>query len=97
MRDSILNSKIWDMDKSDDLMQGLMSMQVAWAMEDRMEACQQVNLLKASQNGKYTPFISAEVNKALKLKLETSTSLQSLVRGMTGGGSTNIFNIPTKS
>lgn len=93
MRDQILGSKIWSLDNGENLVQGLMSMQVAWAMEDRMEACQQVNLLKMSQNGKYTPFVSAELNKALKLKLETSTSLQTIIRSLSGGGSYNVFNI----
>ena len=38
------------------------------------------------------PFISAELNKALKMKLDSTNSLQSLIRGFTGNGTTNIFN-----
>ena len=56
-----------------------------------MEIAHQVNVLRESQGGKYMPFISAELGKALKLKLESSTSLQSIVRNITGGSTTNIF------
>lgn len=91
MSAQIVSSRLWDSNKQKDLIDGLISEQLSWAIEDRMEASQQLNLLKASQGGKYTPFISAEVNKAIKLKLESSTSLQSIVRTLTGGGSTNLF------
>ena len=78
-------------DKAEDLLQALMGEQLAWALEDRMEIAHQVNILRESQGGKYVPFISAELGKALKLKLESSTSLQSIVRNLTGGSTTNIF------
>jgi len=58
----------------------------------RMEISHQVNILRESQGGHYTPFISAELNKALKMKLDSSTSLQSIIRTFMGGGTTNIFN-----
>ena len=93
MRDNIIGSKIWTQDNGEDILQGLMSMQVAWAMEDRMDAAQQVSILRNAQGNKYVPFVSAELNKSLKLKQESSTSLQTLVRGLFGGSSTNIFNI----
>lgn len=92
MRDKVLNSKIWDKDRQEEIVQSLMGEQLAWALEDRMEISHQLDILRNSQNGKYTPFISAEVNKALKLKLEASTSLQSIVRTLVGGSTTNIFN-----
>lgn len=92
MRDRLLNSRIWDKEKSEELLQALMGEQLAWALEDRMEIAHQVNILRESQGGKYVPFISAELNKTLKLKLESSTSLQSIVRNLTGGSTTNIFN-----
>ena len=91
MRDRLLSSKIWDRDKQEELLQALMGEQLAWALEDRMEIAHQVNILRESQGGKYVPFISAELGKALKLKLESSTSLQSIVRNLTGGSTTNIF------
>lgn len=92
MRDRLLSSKIWDRDKQEELLQALMGEQLAWALEDRMEISHQLQILRDSQGGKYTPFISAEVNKTLKLKLESSTSLQSIIRNFTGGNTTNIFN-----
>lgn len=91
MRDTVLNSKIWDREKHEELINGLLGEQLAWAIEDRLEILQQVDILKKSQQGKYVPFVSAELNKALKLRLESSASLQSIVRGLTGGNTTNIF------
>ena len=93
MRDHILTSKIWQPEIQQDLINGLLGQQLSWALEDRMEVMQQVDILKASQNGHYTPFISAELNKALKLRLETSASLQQVIRTFTGGSTTNIFNL----
>ena len=93
MRDHILTSKIWQPEIQQDLVNGLLGQQLSWALEDRMEVMQQVDILKASQNGHYTPFISAELNKALKLRLETSASLQQVIRTFTGGSTTNIFNL----
>lgn len=91
MRDQILTSKIWQPEIQQELINGLLGQQLAWALEDRMEINQQVDILKASQNGHYTPFISAELNKALKLRLDTSASLQQVIRTFTGGSTTNIF------
>ena len=93
MRDHILTSKIWQPEIQQDLINGLLGQQLSWALEDRMEVIQQVEILKSSQNGHYTPFISAELNKALKLRLETSSSLQQVIRTFTGGNTTNIFNL----
>lgn len=91
MRDQILNSKIWDPQLQNELVNGLLGQQLAWVLEDRMEINQQLDIMKNSQGGKYTPFISAELHKVLKLKLESSTSLQGLIRSFTGGTTTNIF------
>lgn len=93
MRDHILSSKIWQPEIQQELINGLLGQQLAWALEDRQEVVQQINILKASQNGHYTPFISAELNKALKLRLDTSASLQQIIRTFTGGSTTNIFNL----
>ena len=92
MRDRLLSSRIWDKDKQEELLNALLGEQLAWALEDRMEISHQLQILRDSQGGKYTPFISSEVNKTLKLKLESSTSLQSIIRNLTGGNTTNIFN-----
>lgn len=92
MRDQVLQNRVWDKSVQQEIVEGLLGQQLVWAMEDRMEVQNQVEILKLSQGDKYTPFISAELNKALKLKLETSTSLQSIIRTLTGsGGTTNNF------
>lgn len=92
MRDRLLASRIWDRDRQEELLNALLGEQLAWVLEDRMEISHQLQVLRDSQGGKYTPYISSEVNKTLKLKLESSTSLQSIIRNLTGGNTTNIFN-----
>ncbi len=91
MADKLLSSRIISEDNSKAMADQLMSATIAWALEDRMDVQQQLQLLRESQGDSYKPFVTAEMNKALKLKLESSTSLQSLVRGFTGGGNINIF------
>lgn len=92
MRDRVLNSRLWDKERQEEMVTGLLGEQLAWAMEDRMEVSHQVQVLREAQGGKYTPFISAELNKALKLKLDSSNSLQMIVKNLIGGTTTNIFN-----
>lgn len=93
MRDQVMNSKIWDKDKQEELINGLLGQTLAWALEDRLAIKSQVDLLRQSQNGHYTPFVSAELNKAMKMMLDSSTGLQSVIRTFIGGGTTNIFNM----
>ena len=92
MRDQVMNSHVWDKTRQEEIINGLLGQQLAWALEDRMEVSRQADILRASQGDKYVPFISAELSKVLKLKLETSTSLQSVIRSFTGG-TTNIFQM----
>lgn len=93
MRDQVMNSRIWDRDKQEELLNGLLGQTLAWALEDRLAIKSQVDLLRQSQNGHYTPFVSAELNKAIKMMLDSSTGLQSVIRTFMGGGTTNIFNM----
>lgn len=93
MRDQVMNSRIWDKDKQEELINGLLGQTLAWALEDRLSIKAQVDLLRQSQNGHYTPFVSAELNKAMKMMLDSSTGLQSVIRTFMGGGTTNIFNM----
>lgn len=88
LKDQVINNKIWDKDNQQRLLEGLIGNQISWVLEDRMNIMNQFEILKASQNGKYTPFVSAEVNKTLKLLIESSTSMQSLFRTLSGGGGT---------
>lgn len=94
MRDEVLKSRVWDSEHQEELLKGLIGQMISWTLEDRIRINGQINLLTASQGGTYKPFISAELNKAMKMGLESSTAIQSLVARLTGGGqTTNIFNM----
>lgn len=93
MRDQLTNSRIWDKENQEKMLYGMMGELISWTMEDRMRINSQIDILTRSQGGKYTPFISAELNKALKLGLEAGTALQGVVGKFMGGGTTNIFNM----
>jgi len=92
MRDRVLSAKIWDSSKQKELLEGILGQQLSWVLEDRMEAQSQLDLLKRAQGDTYKAFISGEVNKAIKLKLESSTALQSVFRSIAGGSTVNVFN-----
>ena len=91
MKQTFLDNGLFDRDKMNEIADSLMGACIGWALEDRMEISQQVQVLRDSQGGRYAPFITPEVNKALGLKQQSTTSLQSLVRAMSGGGTVNIF------
>ena len=93
MRDEVLKSRVWDSEHQEELLKGLIGQMISWTLEDRIRINGQINLLTASQGGTYKPFISAELNKAMKLGLESSTAMQSLIARLTGGQATNIFNM----
>ena len=91
IQETVIGSSIFSMTSDTQVIEGLIGEQLKWVIEDRMEAAQQVNLLRESQGGKYSPFISAELNKALKLKQESATAINNVIRNLTGGNSVNIF------
>lgn len=91
MKQTFLDNGLFDRSKMNEIADSLMGACISWALEDRMEVSQQVQILRDSQGGRYAPFITTEVNKALGLKQQSTTSLQSLVRAVTGGGTVNIF------
>lgn len=92
MKQTFLDNGLFDRNKMDEIADSLMGACIGWVLEDRMEISQQVQILRDSQGGRYAPFITAEVNKAIGLKQQSTTSLQSLVRAVSGGGTVNIFN-----
>lgn len=92
MKQTFLDNGLFDRNKMDEIADSLMGACIGWALEDRMEISQQLQILRDSQGGRYAPFITAEVNKAIGLKQQSTTSLQSLVRAVFGGGTVNIFN-----
>ena len=93
MRDQLLNTKLWDKDKQEELINALIGQQIAWALEDRMIVDGQVRLLQKSQGQQYTPFVTSEVNKAIGMKIQTTAQLGGILKGLQGGGSINIFNL----
>lgn len=92
MKQTFLDNGLFDRNKMDEIADSLMGACIGWALEDRMEISQQLQILRDSQGGRYAPFITAEVNKAIGLKQQSTTSLQSLVRAVSGGSTVNIFN-----
>lgn len=86
MKQTFLDNGLFDRNKMDEIADSLMGACIGWALEDRMEISQQLQILRDSQGGRYAPFITAEVNKAIGLKQQSTTSLQSLVRAVSGGG-----------
>lgn len=94
MRDQVLNSRVWDPEHQKEMLQGILGEQLAWLMEDRMEIAQQVEILRESQGSSYKPFVSAELTKAIKLKLDATNNLAQLIRTLSGGGNTtNLFQV----
>jgi hypothetical protein len=92
MKTQLLDTKIWDRDKQEEIINSLIGQQMLWALDDRMEVQQQLNVLKEAQGGRYQAFISAEVTKAIGLKLQSSNNLGQVLSRLQGGGSINIFN-----
>ena len=90
MRDMVLNNRIWDKDNQQALIESMLGEQMAWALEDRMEAAQQVEILRESQGNSYKPFVSAELGKALKLKLDTTNNLSQIIKQFVGNSGINV-------
>lgn len=92
MKTQLLDTKIWDKEKQEEIISSLIGEQIMWSLEDRMEVQQQLNLLKEAQGGRYQAFLSTEVGKVLALKLQSSNNLGQVLNRLQGGGSVNIFN-----
>ena len=75
----------------DDSLRALYSILIQGSLEDRSRALEQLSILKASQGDSYKPFVSGEVNKALKLVMDSNSSMASVLSSMTKGTGTNIF------
>lgn len=91
MAKQMMGSKLWDKENQEVVINQVMGMSIAWALEDRLAIDHQVSVLQKSQGDSYKPFISSEVTKAIGLKVSSSNSLQSLVKGLAGGNTVNIF------
>lgn len=66
-----------------------------WAIQDRGLIMQQLATMQKAQGGTYKPFISGEVNKALKLLLDSNKNIFDMYKTFftNQSNTTNIFNI----
>jgi len=77
---------------SGEALRALYSICIQGSLEDRSRALEQLSILRASQGDSYKPFVSGEVNKSLKLVMESNSSMASVLQGLfKGSGGTNIF------
>ena len=65
-----------------------------WAMQDRGQITQQLNTMLQAQGGKYKAFISSEVNKSLKLLLDSNKNILDMYKTFftSTNNTTNIFH-----
>jgi len=64
-------------------LQSLITLSTSFSIQDRGLIMQQLELLLSSQDGKYKPFVSSEVNKTLKLALDSNKNIQDLYKTLT--------------
>lgn len=75
-----------------DMSKALISMGVQSMIEDRNDINFQIDILRRAQGGEYKPFVSAEVNKALKLKLDSTSQIANIMKALTGNNGGIIIN-----
>lgn len=92
MRDQLFDNRMFSKEHIDKILESMTGAIIGMAIEDRMEASQQLGILKASQGNHYVPFISSEVGKMLTVKQSTTNNLHSILRTLSGAGTPNIFN-----
>lgn len=80
-------------------LKSIITLSTSWAIQDRGLIAQQVDQLLKSQDGKYKPFITAEVNKSLKLILESNKNLMDTYKTFftSTNTTTNILNVQAKA
>jgi len=65
-----------------EMYEGLLLTALGWALGDRVKVTKQLELLNRSQNGKYKPFISGEVNGLLGTLLKSQGALLEVAKTM---------------
>ena len=68
--------------ESGDLVRVLFQKAFSWGLEDKSLIAKQLNILLDSQQDSYKPFISGEVNRALKLNLDATTNMLQILRSL---------------
>lgn len=78
-----------------DTIKTIMALSTQFAMQDRGLIHNQLETLLISQDGKYKPFVTSEVNKNLKLMLDSTKNIMDLHKTFfTDASTTNIINVP---
>ena len=68
-----------------DMVRALTNLSFSWAMEDKSLISQQIAILQSSQGATYVPFISGELNKAIKLGMDANNNIMGLLKTITSG------------
>jgi len=76
---------------SGESLRAVLALGIQASLEDRGRAIEQYSILRASQGNGYKAFISGEVNKALKLVMETGTNIASITKSMGTGNNLNVL------
>lgn len=86
-------------DNSKQLMSMIASLTLEFSMQDRARVVNQFELLNKSQGNTYAPFISGEVNKSLKLLMESNAQIASTFNSFFNSNNsiTNILNLIPKA
>jgi len=85
-------------DNSKKLMSMISSLTLEFSMQDRARVVNQFELLNKSQGNSYAPFISSEVNKSLKLLMESNAQIANTFNSFFTSNNpiTNILNLIPK-
>lgn len=73
-----------DPEEQGDLLRALLGITLGASLSDRIAAQQQLSILSAAQGNTYKPFISSEVNKALKLNQEATQGILAIAKSLGG-------------
>ena len=81
------------MDKltNNEALRALQAIAIKSSLDDRGRALEQYSILKSSQGNGYKAFISSEVNKALKLVMDSGQNMALLTKSLSQGQGTNIL------
>jgi len=82
-----------DKTNSKQMMSMIASLSIQYAVQDRQRVEDQFVKLDRAQGDGYAPFISSEVNKTLKLLMESNKQLADSFNGFFNTSSTNVLNI----
>lgn len=79
-------------DQINNTLKSIASLSSLWAIQDKGLISNQIELLIKAQGNSYKPFISSELNKALKLGLDSNKNMMDLYKTLSGQ-TQNILNI----